>query len=165
MPKMKIIKATEREMISLWGYNNVDSVSPTTLFFAQNISSGNAEFWTLNDNGQIIGELYVFWELSDKDFADGKNRAYLCAFRIKQEYRGKGYGSFLLKEILEYIKNKGIQIVTIGVDQTEEQNIRMYHRFGFTDKIKDCFYDPCNVDNEMKPKSSPCFGLFAKSLW
>ena len=109
---MEIREATDKEMLSLWGYKNMDSVPPTTLFFAQNISSGNAEFWTLNDNGQIIGELYIFWQLGDKDFADGKNRAYLCAFRMKSEYRGKGHGSFLLKEVLEYIKNKGIQMVT-----------------------------------------------------
>lgn len=162
--KMKIRKATAQEMLSLWGHKNIDLAPPTALFFAKNISSGNAEFWTLNDNGQIIGELYIFWELNDKDFADGKSRAYLCAFRIKSEYRKKGYGSFLLKEILEYIKKKSIQIVTIGVDETEDQNIRMYHRFGFINKIKDCFEDPCNVDDEMKPKASPCFWLLAKKL-
>lgn len=161
---MKIRKATEQEMLSLWGYKNIDSVSPTALFFAKNISSGNAEFWTLSDNGQIIGELYIFWELGDKDFADGNNRAYLCAFRIKNEYRGKGYGGSLLKKVLEYIKNKGIQTVTIGVNETEKHNIRMYYRFGFINKIKDCFEDPCNIDSEMKPKASPCFWLLAKSL-
>ena len=161
---MEIINATERDMLDLWGYSNMDSVSPTALFFAQHIASGNAEFWALNDNGQIIGELYIFWELGDKDFADGKNRAYLCAFRIKQEYRRKGYGSFLLKGVLEYIKNKGIALVTIGVDKTDEQNSRMYHRFGFTDKIKECFQDPCHVDSEMKPQACPCFWLLAKRL-
>lgn len=70
----------------------------------------------------------------------------------------------MLKEVLEHMKNKGIQIATIGVDETEEHNIRMYHRFGFTNKIKDCFEDPCDVDHEMKPKASPCFWLLAKSL-
>ena len=161
---MEIRKATDQEMLSLWGCKDADRVSPTALFFAKNISSGNAEFWTLNDNDQIIGELYIFWELSDKDFADGKNRAYLCAFRIKSEYRGKGHGSFLLKEVLEYIREKGVQTVTIGVDETEEHNIRLYRRFGFTKKIKDCFEDPCNVDSQMKPKACPCFWLLAKSL-
>ena len=58
--KMEIRKATDKEMLSLWGHKDMDSVPPTTLFFAQNISSENAEFWTLNDNGQIIGELYIF---------------------------------------------------------------------------------------------------------
>ena len=161
---MEIRKATAQEMLSLWGYKNMDSVPPTALFFTQNISSGNAEFWTLNDNNQIIGELYIFWQLGDKDFADGKNRAYLCAFRVKREYRGNGYGSLLLKKVLDYTKKKGIQMITIGVDETEEHNIRMYQRFGFTNKIKDCFEDPCNVDSEMKPKASPCFWLLAKSL-
>ena len=161
---MEVRKATVQEMLSLWGCKNTDSAPPTALFFAQNISSQNAEFWTLNDNGQIIGELYIFWELSDKDFADGKNRAYLCAFRIKSEYRGKGHGSFLLKEVLEYIREKGVHTVTIGVDETEEHNIRLYRRFGFSTKIKDCFEDPCNVNNEMKPNACPCFWLLAKSL-
>lgn len=161
---MEIRKATDQEMLSLWGYENMDSAPPTALFFAQNIASGNAELWTLNDDGQVIGELSVFWQLEDQDFADGKNRAYLCAFRVKSGYRGKGCGSFLLKEILEYIKNKGVKVATIGVDETEERNIRMYHRFGFTDKIKDCFEDPCDMDREMKPKASPCFWLLAKSL-
>lgn len=161
---MEIGKATGQEMLRLWGYGNMDSAPPTALFFAQNIASGNAELWTLNDSGQVIGELSVFWKLEDQDFADGKNRAYLCAFRVKSGYRGKGYGSFLLKEVLEYIKNKGVQVATIGVDETEERNIRMYHRFGFTDKIKDCFEDPCDVDSGMKPKASPRFWLLAKSL-
>lgn len=161
---MEIRKATGQEMLRLWGYGNMDSAPPTALFFAQNIASGNAELWTLDDSGQVIGELSVFWQLEDQDFADGKNRAYLCAFRVKSGYRGKGYGSFLLKEVLEYIKNKGVQVATIGVDETEERNIRMYHRFGFTDKIKDCFEDPCDVDSGMKPKASPCFWLLAKSL-
>ena len=161
---MEIRKATDKEMLRLWGYENIETVPPTALFFAQNISSGNAEFWTLNDNGQIIGELYIFWKLDDKDFADGKSRAYLCAFRIKNEYRGKGYGSLLLNQTLEYMKRKGIQIATIGVDAAEEHNIRLYRRLGFTSKIKDCFEDPCNVDREMKPKASPCFWLLAKNL-
>ena len=161
---MEIRKATDQEMLSLWGYENIELIPSTALFFAQNISSGNAEFWTLNDNSQIIGELYIFWELDDKDFADGKSRAYLCAFRIKNEYRGKGYGSLLLNQTLERMKSKGIQIATIGVDAAEEHNIRLYHRLGFTDKIKDCFEDPCNVNREMKPKASPCFWLLAKNL-
>ena len=161
---MEVLRATDKEMLSLWGYENIASASPTAMFFVQNISSGNAEFWTLNDNGQIIGELYIFWKLDDKDFADGKNRAYLCAFRIKNEYRGKGYGSFLLNQTLERMKSKGIQTATIGVDAAEEHNIRLYHRLGFTNKIKDCFEDPCNVNHEMKPETSPCFWLLAKNL-
>lgn len=34
--------------------------------------------------GELIGELYVYKNLLDKDFADGETSAYLCAFRIKK---------------------------------------------------------------------------------
>ena len=37
-----------------------------------NIKRGNTEFWTLDYDGELIGELYVFYDLEDKDFADGK---------------------------------------------------------------------------------------------
>ena len=161
---MEVRKATGKEMLCLWGYEGTEPLPPTALFFARSLSSGNAEFWALNDNGRIIGELYVFWQLADQDFADGKTRAYLCAFRIQKEHRGKGCGSFLMREVLGYLKSKGIQTAAIGVDAAEEHNIRMYRSFGFTSKIKDCFEDPCDLDSEMKPKACPCFWLLAKSL-
>jgi hypothetical protein len=40
----------------------------------------------------LIGELYIFWDLEDKDEANGKERAYLSAFRIEEELRGLGLG-------------------------------------------------------------------------
>lgn len=69
-----------------------------------------------------------------------------------------------MNEVLIYLKEKGVTIGTIGVDETEERNIRLYNRLGFTDKIKDCFVDPCAVDKEMKPKPCPCFWLLSKNL-
>ena len=138
---MKIRKATEQEMLSLWGYKNMDSVSPTTLFFAQNISSGNAEFWTLNDNGQIIGELYIFWELNDKDFADGKSRAYLCAFRIKSEYRKKGYGRKLIEFVCQKYK-KDFSAVQVGTGDSP-LTVPFYQKCGFVKShvVKNFFID------------------------
>ena len=88
---MLIRKATEEEMLTLWGYQNKDIASATARFFYDNIAAGNAVFWTV-DNGELVGELYAFFNLNDTDFADGQNTAYLCAFRIKEEYRGRGNG-------------------------------------------------------------------------
>lgn len=161
---MKVRKATEKEMLCLWGYQDTEPLPPTALLFAWNLFTGNAEFWALEDNGRIIGELYVFWKLEDQNFADGKTRAYLCAFRVQKEYRGKGCGSLLMREVLQYLKDKGVRAAAIGVDATEERNIRMYRGFGFTSKIKDCFEDPCDLDDEMNPKACPCFWLLEKSL-
>ena len=149
---MKIRKATGEEMRSLWDRHDMEIPEPTEVFFYQNISSGNADFWTIDDDDELIGELYAFYDLPDSDFADGKTTAYLCAFRVRKGYRGKGLGSLLMTQVLEDLRNKGLKRVTIGVGPDERQNVRLYRRFGFTTKIKDCHYDPCGMDENGEPE-------------
>ena len=161
---MKIRKATAEEMLALWGYPDIQTASPTARFFSHHISSGNALFWALDNDGEIIGELYVFLDLEDKDFADGQNTAYLCAFRIEKEYRGRGLGTRLMETVLADLKAAGFQRAAIGVGPDEERNVRLYHRMGFTEKIKDCHVDPCAMDADMNPAPDDCFWLLAKDL-
>ena len=148
---MIIRKATGEEMLSLWGYQGVENAPCTAKFFYQNITSSNAVFWTLDHNGELIGELYVFLDLEDNDFADGTSRAYFCAFRVKPEYRGQGLGSRLMEKAIAELKENGFRSATIGVAMDEPQNIKLYHRMGFTVKIKDCYYDPCGFEENGQP--------------
>ena len=155
---MIIRKATGEEMLALWGCRDGKEAPPTAQFFYRNISTGNAVFWTLDNDGELDGELYVFLNLDDKDFADGRNTAYLCAFRVKKAYRGQGYGSRLMAAALEDLKQMGFRKATIGVESDEPQNIRLYRRLGFHTKIKDCQYDPCGLDENMQP-------LYEETAW
>ena len=148
---MLIRKATADEMLKLWGYDE-NTASPTAKFFYRNISSGNAVFWTADKDGELIGELYAFLNLDDKDFADGKDIAYLCAFRIKKEYRRKGLGSRMMEAAFTDLKEKGYSHVTIGVNCDEPLNIKLYTRLGFREKVKDCYYDPCGLDENGNPE-------------
>ena len=162
---MLIRKATAEEMLKLWGYADEKTASFTAKFFCRNITSGNAVFWTLDDDGALIGELYVFQELEDKDFADGKNTAYLCAFRVKDEYRGQGLGSSLMAAALSELKEKGFRSATIGVGSDKPLNIKLYSRFGFSRKIKDCHYDPCGMDENNQPEyEETAWWLLSKDL-
>ena len=162
---MLIRKASGEEMLKLWDYPDVNTASPTARFFYQNITSGNADFWTLEHDGELIGELYAFRNIEeDHDFADGNTVAYLCAFRIRKEYRGQGLGSKLMQTVLADLKSAGFRHVTIGVGPDEEQNVRLYHRLGFTSKIKDCYTDPCAMDKNMKPAPDEGFWLLSKDL-
>ena len=52
----------------------------------------------------LIGELYVFLSLEDRDFANGEDTAYLCAFRVKEGFRGQGLGSHLMNAALSELK-------------------------------------------------------------
>ena len=161
---MTIRKSNSAALLSLWEYNSIEEASPTARFFCHNIDSGNADFWAVYDGDEIIGELYAFKNMEDKDFANGTDTAYLCAFRIEKEYRGKGHGSSLMNTVLEDLKTLGFTRVTIGVGMDEEDNISMYRHMGFTTKIKDCFEDPCARDDNMRPKKDEGFWLLAKTL-
>ena len=162
---MLIRKATGDEMLKLWGYPDVVSSSPTAKFFWRNIASGNTVFWTLDNDGDLIGELYVFMDLDDKDFADGKNTAYLCAFRVKEGFRGQGLGSSLINAALAELKESGFRSATIGVGSDKPQNIRLYRRLGFNKKIRDCHYDPCGMDENNQPEyEEEAWWLLSKEL-
>ena len=155
---MVIRKASGQEMLSLWGYPDPHTASPTAAFFFQNISDGNADFWTLDTGNELIGELYVFRDLEDKDFADGQHTAYLCAFRVKEEYRGQGLGTRLMETVLADLKANGYCRATIGVDRDDPRNRDFYRRMGFTKKVKICYYDPCGLDKNGHP-------LFEEEGW
>ena len=160
---MEIRMASAMEMLSLWGYKDVDSASPTAKYFYKNICSGNAVFWTVDMDGRLIAELYVFFDIpTDKDFADGTTRAYLCAFRVQTEYRGHGIGTKLMDAVLNDLRCRGFVYATIGVD--EAPNERMYRNMGFTQVVKTCIIDPCAMTPKMRPATVPKYLLLAKKL-
>lgn len=161
---MKIRRAAEHELLELWGYESIHTASSNAKFFCSNIKRGNTEFWALDKDGELIGELYVFYDLEDQDFADGNRTAYLCAFRVRADFRGQGLGTQLIYHVMEHIKNLGYQRISIGVDITDTANIRFYERLGFTKKVKECAEDPCDRDENMRPRPCPCFWLLYKEL-
>lgn len=161
---MLIRKADGGEMLKLWGYHDADTAPPTARFFYRSISSGNAVFWTAELDGELIGELYAFLDVEeDRDFADGETNAYLCAFRVRKEYRGKGIGSSLMEAALADLRRRGFRRATIGV--SDERNERLYRRMGFAAEIKICTLDPCAMDENMRPEPvEEGFRLLAKDL-
>lgn len=62
--------------------------------------------------------------------------AYLCAFRTVEAYRGRGYFSKLLRYLLDDLKQRGYEAVTLGVEPEEEQNRQIYAHYGFDEYIK-----------------------------
>ena len=153
-----IRKGTVEEMKSLW------TKPYTTEFFEQSILDNLAVFWVLCINDKIIGELYSFNYLSDLDFADGETTVYLCAFRVHKDYQGKGYGRQLIEHVLDVLKDTGYKFVTIGVEENELRNQKIYEKLGFDKIIKTVIYDPCDVDEWMKPIKIETFILLQKVL-
>ncbi len=87
----------------------------------------------------------------------------MCAFRVKKEYRGQRLGSRMMETVLADLKSIGFQRATIGV--SEDRNKKQYRRLGFITKIKDCYFDPCAMDENMMPEpDDEGFSLLSKDL-
>ena len=90
-----------------------------------------------------------------EDLIDDKT-AYLTAFRTVSEYQGKGYFSKLFKYMIEDLKNRGYERVTLGVEPEELKNKAIYHKYGFINHIKDAketYPDGTIIDVEYYEKS------------
>lgn len=155
---MIIRQASIDEMLALW-YKFY-----TSDFFVDHIQRGNAEFWAIEHHARLIGELYLFKQLDDPDFADGSRTAYLYGFQIEELLRGKGLGTMLMNRVLDRLCELNFQYATIGVDPNQEANVRLYKRIGFTEKMKTVIENPCDVDENLLPTKGSAYLLLRKKL-
>lgn len=90
-------------------------------------------------NGKIICETTAMIDKNIVQNSDGlvdDKTAYLCAFRTVDKYQGKGYFSKLFNFMINDLKSKGYEKVTLGVEPTETKNLKIYKHLGFNEYIK-----------------------------
>ena len=110
-------------------------------------------------DGQIISEGTAILDGSIAQNSAGlvdTKTAYLSAFHTIPEYQGKGYFSKLFLYMLEDLKNRGYEKVTLGVELQETENKAIYFHFGFTEHIKngvEAYPDGTKIDVEYYGKN------------
>lgn len=60
-----------------------------------------------------------------------EDEAHITNIAVKDIYRGKGYGKFLLSELIEQAKNLGCNNITLEVKITNVPAINLYLSYGF----------------------------------
>ena len=85
------------------------------------------------DKDVLVGELHVMYENDDENYAIRGRRAYLFAFRVREDFQNKGYGTYLLKTVLTELKENGYCEFTVGVEDDNFRAIHMYQVLGFND--------------------------------
>ena len=66
----------------------------------QKIENGEIDVFGLFKGNRVIGELRVKYKSNDEQEVIPGKRVYLYAFRVLKKYQGKGYGKFLLQEVI-----------------------------------------------------------------
>ncbi|AET68406.1 transcriptional regulator [Desulfosporosinus orientis DSM 765] len=107
------------------GYNHFFEgyVCKTFYNFFENYSPNKDRFWFAELNGEMIGAIAIVGHSAEK--------AQLRWFILRPEYRGVGIGQKMLKEALQYSREKGYK--TLFLENTEDQQkaIKMYTKAGF----------------------------------
>lgn len=121
-----------RRLTALFDYNDVPAMIAEN---ARLIESGDFSIYLLFEGSDLIGEIHVTWRSSDPLAAIDGRRAYLSAFRIREERQGLGYGQHLLRGIIRLIEEAGYREITIGVEDDNVRAKHLYRKFGFTEFV------------------------------
>jgi len=97
-----------------------------------NACNGKAILWVVDLNGTgLIGQLFVQLQSPRLDLADGSQRAYFYAFRIKEPFRGYGIGSRLIETAEEDLLDRNFEIITLNVSKENPAALRFYKNHGY----------------------------------
>lgn len=120
------------DLTDLFDYNNVEKMISECTY---NIQNRIIDIFVLYDKNVLIGELRVKYESDYQSFAIRGKRAYLYAFRVRENLRNKGYGTYLLNAVLAELKANGYSEFTVGVEDDNPRAIHMYQALGFNEFI------------------------------
>ena len=105
-------------MTTLFNYKDINEMIAEN---TRDIENSVIDIFALFHDDKLIGELHVKYDSEDKVFAEKGKRAYLFAFRIHKDNQGRGFGSFLLEEVINRLKNSGYNELTVGVEDDNAQ--------------------------------------------
>ncbi len=94
--------------------------------------TGNTLLWVLEiDKIGIIGQIFAQINSGNKKFADGKQRAYLFSFRVKNQFQNQGWGTQLLDNTEYYFTKRGFLYTTLNVSKDNQNALRFYLNRGY----------------------------------
>ena len=79
------------------------------------------------ENGQVIGAV---WTRIMNDYGHVDDKTPSLAIALYKEYRGKGYGTELMRKMLELLKQLGYAKASLAV-QKANYAVGMYRKLGF----------------------------------
>ncbi|MCM1299231.1 MAG: GNAT family N-acetyltransferase [Firmicutes bacterium] len=119
-------------LTELYDYNDVDEMIAQCTYEIQN---NITDIFVLSDGLELIGELHARYRSDDDNFAVQGRRAYLFAFRIHKNYQGKGYGKYLIRKVIEILKERGYSEFTVGVEDDNLKAQHIYRSLGFDERL------------------------------
>lgn len=120
-------------------------------------------FFALSEN-KYIGKVYFVKKLNDFQVADGNHTGYICNLYVKRSYRNNGIGTSLIEAVKSYARSEGFSSLTLGVEESNSKNMRLYSKLGFNKKIKNLSYDLLFKDSQGNNIAVDEYAIFSCKL-
>ncbi|HEY3343638.1 MAG TPA: GNAT family N-acetyltransferase [Anaerolineaceae bacterium] len=79
----------------------------------------------------IIGQVFIQLICDRPELANGADRAYLYAFRVRPEFRSQGLGGRMMQIVDTDLIRRGFHWVTLNVAQENRRARQLYERAGY----------------------------------
>lgn len=130
-PPVTIRRLDAQELLRLTALFDYNDVGQMVEACAQDIRNGDIDIFILEEDGVLIGELHARYTHEDARFAVRGRRAYLFAFRVREDRQNQGYGTRLLRTVLSALMAEGYTEFTVGVEDDNLRARHMYQAAGF----------------------------------
>lgn len=101
---------------------------PELKIYYENFGMGRADYCIVADeNGKVIGAV---WTRIMNDYGHVDEDTPSLAISLYKEYRGRGIGTRMMKEIIAILKTKGYKRMSLAV-QKANYAVKMYAKVGF----------------------------------
>ncbi len=99
---------------------------------------GRALLWVLDRRQRLIGQVFVLLKSEvDRKLADGRKRAFVHSFRVREAYRNRGLGGQLMQHAEADLIARNFRWVTLNVARDNLAAIRFYERTGYEKVARD----------------------------
>lgn len=99
----------------------------------KNIKGENTVVFVAEVDGKVVG--YSLGWISQPWAYKGK-RGYICDCFVEKSYRRRGIGKALIKAIVDWFVNKGVECVEADVYSTNIPSLMMFKALGFEEIFK-----------------------------
>ncbi len=96
--------------------------------FCRGVASETDELFCAELDGQLIG--FCAYAIMNNLWQEG-NISYIYAMVVDEKYRGKGYGTGLIREALDRSKKQGMKRVELDSGFQREKAHEFYKKLGF----------------------------------
>jgi ribosomal protein S18 acetylase RimI-like enzyme len=79
----------------------------------------------------LVGQVFIQLVCDRAELADGKDRAYLYSFRVRNSFRSHGLGTLIMDVVEDDLRLRGFQYVTLNVARDNPRAQQLYLRRGY----------------------------------